>query len=169
MSNSLITFFFQLAEDAYSSYDDFSDLPEASKFIYMVNLIYLVTGIFSALTGSLGILGTYKDSKCILCTSAVLYTIILLTIAALLIFFCTQHPTGSSIDPTVIVCSVWIIMGDDGTPGRGIISLSPRPGMQSLHYYRDRPTFDLFKDPHNEAPHLATPCIMVFSTSMIPP
>ena len=110
MSSSLITFFFQLAEDAYSSYDDFSDLPEASKFIYMVNLIYLVTGIFSALTGSLGILGTYKDSKCILCTSAVLYTIILLTIAALLIFFCTQHPTGSSIDPTVIVCSVWIIM-----------------------------------------------------------
>ena len=110
MSSSLITFFFQLAEDAYSSYDDFSDLPEASKFIYIVNLIYLVTGIFSALTGSLGILGTYKDSKCILCTSAVLYTIILLTIAALLIFFCTQHPTGSSIDPTVIVCSVWIIM-----------------------------------------------------------
>ena len=50
--------------------------------------------------------------------------------------------------------------------GRGIISLSLRPGVQSLHYYRDRPTFDLFKDHHNEAPHLATPCIMVFSTSM---
>ena len=31
-----------------------------------------------------------------------------------------------------------------------IISLSLRPGVQSLHYYRDRPTFDLFKDHHNE-------------------
>ena len=50
-----------------------------------------------------------------------------------------------------------------------IAPLSPRPGVQSLHYYRDRPTFDLFKEHHNEAPHLATPCIMVFSTSMIPP
>ena len=65
--------------DAFSGYDHFSDLPEASIFIYIVNLIYLVTGIFSALTGSLGIMGTYKDSKCILCTSAVLNTIMLLT------------------------------------------------------------------------------------------
>ena len=104
------TFFFQLAVDAFSSHDDFSYLPEASTLIYIVNLIYLVSGIFSALTGSLGILGTYKDSKCILCTSAVLNTIILLTIAALLIFICAQHPTGSSVDPTVIVCSVWIIV-----------------------------------------------------------
>ena len=76
-----------------------------SIFVYIVNLVYLVTGIFSALTGSLEILGTYKDSKCILCTSAVLNTIILLTIAALLIFTSTQHPTGltgSSDDHIVI-------------------------------------------------------------------
>ena len=29
-----------------------------SIFVYIVNLVYLVTGIFSALTGSLEILGT---------------------------------------------------------------------------------------------------------------
>ena len=102
ISSCLIAFCFQLALDAFSGYDNFSDLPETSIFVYIVNLVYLVTGIFSALTGSLEILGTYKDSKCILCTSAVLNTIILLTIAALLIFISTQHPIGSSVDPLVI-------------------------------------------------------------------
>ena len=109
----MITFPPQLAKDALSS-DDFSYLPETSSFAYIPYLIVLVTGIFSALTGSLGILGTCQESKCMLYTSAVLYAIIFLITAASLIYTCTQNPKRivyamKENDPTLIAGFVWII------------------------------------------------------------
>ena len=82
-----------------------------SEYIYQTYFIILITGIFSALAGYLGIVGICNDSKCMLCISPALYGIILLMNAASLTYICILYYhhlnglNGSGFDPRVIVGS----------------------------------------------------------------
>ena len=108
-------------KDIISDHNDLTDLPKSSTNHYIAHSINLVIGIVAALTGSLGIVGAFKRSKRILCTSASLYAIIFMTSAASLIYFCLQeyyHVNGSGVDPAMkretasslaIFSSAWII------------------------------------------------------------
>ena len=59
-SSCLITFSLSWSWMPLQGHEDVSDLPGASIFLYIVNLICLVTGILSTLTGSLVILCAQK-------------------------------------------------------------------------------------------------------------
>ena len=107
IQNFSYTFSPQMTKDVRGDGHKFS---ESAEFVYMTNLIILITGIFSALSGSLGILGKGMNSKGIMCTSAVFYTIIFLTKASSFIFICVKyHKNIVKDDFQMTVSFVWII------------------------------------------------------------